>query len=162
MVALWPPPLEATMFAGGAFTLVSAKLTLFALPEPQMTLYGPPRFPLAIGGGNVAIPEASVATTLTPPAKVTLGPLCAGAANDTCTFGVAFPNASVTVATSGFGKAVLTAADCPLPLVTVICAAAPALLIIRIFALVAAPDDAITEYDPLTVFAVTIGERAMP
>src|SRR5581483_3468639 len=98
---------------------------------------GPPACPLAVMAAEVATPDAFVVAVLTPPAKVTLAPVGAGAVNVTVAFGTGLPPASVTVATSALANAVLTCALCPLPLVATIFAAAPTVLVSEKLAVVA-------------------------
>src|SRR5437764_13860372 len=128
----------------GTNVLVRAKLAVVAAPEDATTLYGPPELAFAVIVAEVAAPELFVTAVLTPPANVTLGPVCAGAVNVTVTFGTALPNESVTVATRALANAALIPALCPLPLVAVILAAAPGVLPMLKLAGVAVPVDATT------------------
>ena len=82
-------------------------------------------------------------------AKVSLAPL-AGPAKVTAAPGTGLPKASVTVATSGLAKAVLTVAVCPDPEVAVIVVAAPAVMVTGVAPQVAAP-----------FFAVMVGVAAV-
>jgi len=91
-----------------------------------------------VNTADVATPEALVTAVLTPPAKVPLGPE-PGAVNVTVTPLTGLPLASFTVATNGAAKGVVTAALCPEPLVAVIDAAGPAVLVSAKLAGVATP-----------------------
>ena len=93
---------------------------------------------------KVATPEEFVIAVFAPPAKVTLGPVPAGAVKVTVAFATALSPASVTVATSGEVKAVLTWALCPVPAVTAMLAGAPAAFARTKAAVVAVPEDATT------------------
>jgi hypothetical protein len=77
-----------------------------------------------VNTADVATPLALVVAVFTPPAKVPLAPVAAGAVNVTTTPLTGFEPLSSTVATSGAANAVLTAALCPDPLVAAIDAAA--------------------------------------
>lgn len=74
-----------------------------------------------MNAGAVAVPSAPVTTdtAVAPPAKVPLAPE-EGALKVTGTFDTPAPVLSVTSADKAFGKAVLTAADCPEPAEAVI------------------------------------------
>src|SRR5947209_1071069 len=76
---------------------------------------------------SLAWPLAAVVTTA-PPGKVAPAPL-PGAAKVTLTPDTGLPNWSLTVATSGAAKAVLTVALCGVPEATTMLAAAPAVLV---------------------------------
>jgi len=93
---------------------------------------------LAVKTADVATPLALVVAVFTPPANVPLAPL-AGALNVTTTPLTGLLPASFTVATSGAPKAVLIAVLCGVPLVAVILAAAPAVLVNEKFAGAATP-----------------------
>ena len=93
---------------------------------------------LAVRTAEVATPLALVVAVLTPPAKVPLAPV-AGALNVTTTPLTGLLPASFTVATSAAANAVLIVALCGVPLVAVMVAAAPALLVREKFAGVATP-----------------------
>jgi hypothetical protein len=93
---------------------------------------------LAVNTADVATPELFVTAVFTPPANVPLAPL-PGAANVTVTPLTGLPPESRTVATSGFVNAVLIGALCGVPLVAVIEAGAPAVLVNAKFAGAATP-----------------------
>ena len=99
---------------------------------------------------------------VTPPAKVTVGPV-AGAANVTLAPETGFPAESVTIATRGWANAVFTFVLWPLPLPTVIFAAWPIVFVSVKLAEVAEPEEATTVYDgPACVFAVIAPDVATP
>ena len=83
---------------------------------------------MAVNTADVATPLAFVVTVFTPPAKLPLAPV-AGAVNVTVTPCTGLPPLSFTVATSAAANAVLMAALCGVPLVAVIDAAVPAVLV---------------------------------
>jgi len=85
---------------------------------------------LAVKVGEAAIPEELVdtVTEVPPPAKVPLAPLD-GAVNVTIAPLTGFPPESLTVATNGFANAAFTCALWPLPLVAVIDAGGPTVLV---------------------------------
>ena len=87
---------------------------------------------------DVATPLLFVVAVFTPPAKLPLAP-DAGAVNVTVTPCTGLPPLSFTVATSGAANAVLIAALCGVPLVAVIDAAAPAVLVSAKLAAVVTP-----------------------
>ncbi len=98
----------------------------------------------AVNAVDVALPFASVITVsvaagVPPSANRPLAP-AAGAVKVTETPITPLPSLSVTVATSGFVNAVLTAALCPPPLVAARFAAAPAVFVRLKLAGVAAPE----------------------
>jgi hypothetical protein len=93
---------------------------------------------LAVKVDDVATPELFVVAVL-PPAKLPLAPL-PGAANVTVTPLTGLPPASFTATASGFANAVLITALCGVPLVAVIEAGAPAVLLNEKLAAVPAPD----------------------
>jgi hypothetical protein len=80
--------------------------------------------------GDVATPDALVVAVAVfpPPAKVPLAPK-PGAANVTLTPLNGLPPASFTVATNGAANAAFVCALCPLPLVAVMDAGAPPVLV---------------------------------
>src|SRR5579885_2611197 len=129
------PPIVDT-FAGVPLRLVIAKLAVWPKPlTDAITLYEP-AVPLAVKvDAVVATPEALVVAVMLErlPAKVPLAPV-AGAANDTVTFGTAFPLASFTVAENAVANAWPTAALCGVPPVAVMDAAGPGLLVSAKFA----------------------------
>src|SRR5579863_3759358 len=90
------------------------------------------------------------------PEKLPLAPN-SGAEKVTVTPLTGFPPASLTVATSGEAKAVLTAVPWPLPLVAVMEAAAPAVFVREKLA-VRLATDAVTLYPPAVPFAVNDGD----
>jgi hypothetical protein len=116
---------------------------------------------LAVTTTEVATPDALVVAVFTPPANVMLAPE-PGGAKVTVAFGTAFPPASVTVATRGLVNAVFSDALCPLPLLTTIFAAAPAVLVSEKLAVVAVPDEATILKAPLIELAVRAADVANP
>jgi hypothetical protein len=94
---------------------------------------------LAVNTAEVATPELFVTAVFTPPANVPLAPL-PGAANVTVTPPTGLPPESRTVATKGAANAVLIGALCGVPLVAVIEAEVPAVLVSAKLAGVATPD----------------------
>lgn len=82
----------------------------------------------AVNAAEVATPLALVVAVFTPPANVPVAPV-AGAEKVTVAPLTGFELASSTVATNGSAKAVLIAALCPAPLVGVIEAEPPAILV---------------------------------
>jgi hypothetical protein len=102
---------------------------------------------LAVKVEAVATPLLLVAAVVVtvPLANVPLAPLD-GAVNVTVTFGTKFPEASFTVACSAVANAVAMLADCPLPVVAAMDAAAPGLLVRLKLAAVLTPE---TEADTL-------------
>ena len=95
---------------------------------------------LAVKIGEVAMPCELVVTVavVVPPAKVPLGPL-AGTVNVTLTPLRGLPLPFVTVATKGAANAVLICADCEPPLVAVMEAGTPAVLVSEKTAAVSTP-----------------------
>jgi hypothetical protein len=96
-----------------------------------------------VNADEVATPLAlvvSISVAVEFDAKVPLAPV-AGAVNvtDTPATGTGLPPLSTTVATSGFVNAVLITALCPLPLVALTAAAAPAVFVRLKLAVVDAP-----------------------
>jgi hypothetical protein len=83
---------------------------------------------LAVNTADVATPLLLVVAVFTPPAKLPLAPET-GAVNVTVTPCTGLPPLSFTVATRGAANAVLMAALCGVPLVAVIDAAVPAVLV---------------------------------
>lgn len=163
--ALCPPPLVAVIEAGGAPLFVSEKLAGVVTPATlAFTLYGPPAVPLAVKTGDVAIPDALVVAVAVfpPPVNVPLAPL-PGAVNVTVTPPTGLPPVSFTVATRGAAKAVFVVADWPLPLVAVIDAGEPPLLVSEKLAGTKTPEAAaLTVYAPVVLFAVKTGDVATP
>jgi hypothetical protein len=103
-----------------------------------------PTDPLAVNGGDVAIPLASVVAVLTPLANVPLAP-AAGTSNVTCAPLTADPF-DVTVTTSGAAKPALTVALCGVPLVAVIEMGAPVMFVSwKLAAVVTPTTEAVTE-----------------
>ena len=108
-----------------AWLLVSAKLAVVAAPDEATTL-NPPALPLAVIAVEVATPETLVTAVFTPPAKVTLAPVWAGAVKVTLAPDTALPPLSVTLATSGLVKALKIGVDWLLPDTSDTVAGAPA------------------------------------
>ena len=120
--------------------LVSAKLAGVVTPATEaVTVYGPPAVALAVNVAEVATPLLLVVAVLTPPAKLPLAPE-AGGVKVTVTPETGLPPLSFTVATRGAAKAVLMAVLCGVPLVAVIEAAVPAVLVSAKLAVPATPD----------------------
>jgi hypothetical protein len=130
------------MLGGAAATLVREKFAELAPEVLAVTLYGPPAVALAVNVADVATPLAFVVAVFIPPANVPLAPL-AGAVKVTTTPLTGLFPASVAVATNGALNAVLIAALCPEPLVAVIFAAGPAVLVSEKVAEVAPGTDAV-------------------
>ena len=108
------------------------------------------------------MPLESVVAVLAPPANVPLAPE-AGAVKVTTTPLTGFELLSTTVATRGFGNAVLVCVACPDPLVALILAAGDAELVrLKLAAAVAPGAEAVTLYEPAVVPAVKTGEVAFP
>src|SRR5207249_1852362 len=122
-VALCPEPLATAMLAAAPAVLVSVKRAGVLTPAVvAVTVYEPATVPAVIV--SLAWPlelVLSVAPLVIP------APL-AGPANVTLAPGTRLLNASRTVAAKGLAKPVLTVALAPEPLVTVMLAAAPAVL----------------------------------
>src|ERR1700676_2584526 len=95
---------------------------------------------LAVNTAEVATPFASVPAVFTPPANVPLAPVCAGAVNVTVTPLTGLLPASFTVACSAEVNAVPIVALCGVPVVAVIAAADPAVLVRAKLEAVATPD----------------------
>lgn len=137
----------------------------FATPVTVAVMVWPPEVPLAVIAGDVATPDPSVVTTavVPPPAKLALAPL-REAVKVTETPLARFPSASLTVAVNGEPKAEFIFALWPPPLVAVIDAGAPALLVIENAAAVAIPTTvALTGYGPPAVaLALKTGDVATP
>lgn len=128
-----------------------------------VTAYAP-GVPFAVNAGDVATPEAFVATVtnVTPPENVPLAPK-PGAEKVTFTPLTGLPPASLTVATRGAAKAALTVVLCPPPLVAVIEAGEPALLVSEKTAGLDTPlTFELTWYGPAIPFAVNVGAAAQP
>src|SRR6266446_3436624 len=89
---------------------------------------------------EVATPLAFVTAVFVPPTNVPLAPVCAGAVNVTVTPETGLLPESFTVACNVVVNAVPIAAFCGVPLVAVIAAAGPALLVRTKLAAVATPD----------------------
>lgn len=83
-------------------------------------MYGPPEIPFAVNTADVATPLAFVVAVFNPPAKVPLGPDCAGAAKVTVAPAKSCPPPFLTVAFNVAPKAVLIAALCGVPPVATI------------------------------------------
>src|ERR1019366_5270915 len=83
---------------------------------------------LAVNVAEVATPLPLVVAVFTPPAKLPLAPV-AGAVKVTVTPATGLPPLSFTVATSGAANAVLMAALCGVPLLAVIEAGVPEVLV---------------------------------
>ena len=113
---------------------------------------------------EVATPDALVAAVVTPPAKVPLAPLPGAVKVTTDPLPTGFPFESFTVATRGAENAVPSMALWPDPLVIVMDAGAPGLLVSRKLAGVDAPVTlAVTLYwAPAVVLAVKTAEVATP
>jgi len=148
---------EAAVFVSEKFAAVTTPATV------AVTVYGPPAVPLAVNVAEVATPLAFVTAVFTPPAKLPLAPV-PGAVNVTVTPETGFPPLSFTVATSGAAKAVLMVALCGVPLVAVMLAGVPAVLVSKKFAAVTTPATvAVTVYGPPAVpLAVNVAEVATP
>jgi hypothetical protein len=116
----------------------------------------------AVNTADDATPEAFVAAVFTPPAKVPDAPLLGGA-NDTIAPLTALPPPSFTVTVRRPPNAVLTVALCGVPLVAVIDAAAPAVLVSAKLADVETPATlAVTVKLPAWVLAVNTVDVATP
>jgi hypothetical protein len=116
----------------------------------------------AVNTADDATPEAFVAAVFTPPAKVPDAPLLGGA-NDTIAPLTALPPPSFTVTVRRPPNAVLTVALCGVPLVAVIDAAAPAVLVSAKVAGVETPATlAVTVKLPALVLAVNAADVATP
>ena len=163
MVALWPPPLVAVIDAAGPAVLVMENAAAVATPVTVAFTTNEPAALLAVKVGEVATPEASVdtVTEAPPPAKLPLAPL-AGAENVTLAPLTGLPPESFTVATRGAAKAVLMVALWPPPLVTLIDAGGPTVLVaVKVVLKLATKAD--TVYGPPdTLLAVNVGEVAKP
>jgi hypothetical protein len=145
MVALCPEPPVAVMKAGAPTLLVSEKLAGVATPLTDAATEYVPKIALAVKVNEVANPCAVVVAVLLPPENVPLARFCAGTANVTVTPFTGLCPESVTRAISGDAKAVLTPADCPDPLDTVMNAGDPGWLVKEKLAGVATPAvDAVT------------------
>jgi len=145
------------MFAIANIAVVETLATVAAtLNEPAL--------PFAVNVGEVATPDASVATVvLDEPANIPLAPEPGGALNVTTTPGTGLPPESCTVTTNGPAKAVLTLALWPPPAVAVILADAPAVFVSGKLVGVPTPATvATTAYDPAALLAVIFGEVATP
>jgi len=117
---------------------------------------------LAVNTAEVATPLPFVVAVFTPPANVPPAPLD-GAVKVTVAPLTGLLPASFTVATSGAANAVLIVALCGVPLVAVMLAADPALLVSEKFAGAATPATvAVTVYDPAVAFAVKTVAVATP
>ena len=99
--------------------------------------------------------------TLAEPPRVALAPVD-GTLNVTVTFGTGLPEPSVTMATTGFVKAVLIWAVCPTPLDAATVAGAPAVLTSEKLPGEAPAALATTLKDPAMEFARMAGEVAWP
>lgn len=163
MVAAWPPPLVAVVDAGAPAALVMENVAGVATPVTVAFTTNEPAVLSAVKVGEVAMPEASVdtVTEAPPPAKLPLAPL-AGAVNVTLAPLTGLPPESFTVATRGAAKAELTVAVWPPPLVAVIEAGGPTVLVaVKVVLKLATKAD--TVYGPPdTLLAVNVGEVAKP
>jgi len=124
-VALWPLPLLTAMLAGAPALLVRVKVA--ERPDTDaVTEYVPDTVSaLAV---TLASPDELVVAG--DPVRTALAPL-PGALKVIAVPEMGFPEASLRRATSGAPKAVPTVALCPLPLLTVSDAGAPATLVIE-------------------------------
>src|SRR6267154_1165710 len=95
---------------------------------------------LAVNMPEVATPLALVTAVFVPPANVPLAPVCAGAVNVTVTPETGLLLASFTVACRAVLNEVLIVAVCGVPVVAVMLAAGPAVLVRAKLATVATPD----------------------
>ena len=125
------PPLVDVIVAGGPATLVIEYVAGVETPVTvAFTVYGVPAVALAVKVGDVAMPEEFVdtVTEVPAPAKVPLAPL-AGAANVTLAPLTGFPPESLTAATNGAANAAFTCALWLPPLVAVMDAGGPTVLV---------------------------------
>ena len=106
-VAIWPLPLVAVICAAGPARFVSRNEAGAAVPGMEAITVYDPAVPLAVKGVVAAPVESVVTVADVPVAKVPVAPV-PGALNVTVTPLTGFPVLSVTVATSGAAKAVLT------------------------------------------------------
>src|SRR5579884_1364109 len=107
--ALCELPLVTTTLAAGPDWFVREKAAVDAEPHDAMTLYAPAKL-FAETVADVATPCAFVTAVFTPPAKVALAPVCAGAVNVTVAPETGLPDESVTITDSGLANAVEIAA----------------------------------------------------
>ncbi len=125
--ALCPEPLVTVTDAGTPAVFVRLKFAGVPTPVTVAATMYPPSVPFAVNTVDVATPLPFV-TAVFVVAKLPLAPLL-GAVNVTVIPLSRSPPVSLTVTTSGDAKAVLTAALCPEPLVTVTEAGAPTVLV---------------------------------
>ena len=127
-VVLCPAPELIAIEAAGPGLLVNEKLAAVAAPGTVAAMTYAPALLLAVGAPVVARPRTSV-LTVTGVVKVAPGPLPLGIINVTGAPKTGLPPASLTEARRTFPNRVPTAVAWPLPSLTVMLAACPAVLV---------------------------------
>ena len=127
-VVLCPAPELIAMEAAGPGLLVNEKLAAEAAPGTVAVMTYAPALELAVGRPVVAKPRTSV-LTVNEAVKVAPAPLPLGSINVTGAPKTGLPPESFTKARRTFPKRVPTVAAWPLPSLTVMLAACPAVLV---------------------------------